>query len=291
MDPTGWLLDTSAPGDVARANFPIVRRGFDPIEVQAFARSVAAEITRLQQQNAELEKALASAEAKAHERLTEATVAGFLGEEAARMLEASRQTAESALRRAQESAARTVEEADEHAARTVASADTHAQDVDRAARLASDRRRHEADEYAARKRAEADEYAASTGAAARAEAEACQRQTELEARRLLDEAMNHRVSVLRELVYRRDLASAQIRSLMAGRDLVVEALGQVGALVAGVTSGLQEIGTAPTDFVQLDPEIEGVAQQPGAAVAVTRRGKQVSRSSNVELPAAAMASS
>ena len=113
MDATGWLLDTSVPGDVARANFPIVRRGFDPIEVQAFARSVAAEITRLQQVNGELEKALTAAEAKAHDRLTEATVAGFLGEEAGRMLTASRQTAETAVLRAEETAARTVEEADD----------------------------------------------------------------------------------------------------------------------------------------------------------------------------------
>jgi cell division septum initiation protein DivIVA len=286
MDSTGWLLDTSAPGDVARANFPIVRRGFDPIEVQAFARSVAAEITRLQQENAELEKALAIAEAKAHERLTEATVAGFLGEEGARLLEASRQTAETALRKAQESAARTVEDADEYAARTIADADAHAEEVERSARLASDRRQHEADEYAARVRGEADEYGSTTSAAARAEAEALQHQTEVEAKRLIEQTLAHRSVVLRELVRRRDLASAQIRSLMAGRDLVVEALGQVGALVAGVTEGLHEIGTTPADFVQLDPDVEGVAQDVGVSVAVTRRSHRVNRTAEVELAAA-----
>jgi len=89
--------------------------------------------------------------------------------------------------------------------------------------------------------------------------------------------MDHRTAVLRELVRRRDLASAQIRSLMAGRDLVVEALGQVGALVAGVTEGLHEIGTTPSDFVQLDPAVEGVNPEPNAVVAVTRPGKSANR--------------
>src|SRR5215831_13625354 len=129
MDATGWLMDMSNPEDVARANFPIVRRGFDPIEVQGFARSVSAEITRLRHQCAELEKALALAETKASERLTEATVAGFLGEQASRMLQASREAAETAVARANETAARTVADADEYAARTTGDADAHVERV------------------------------------------------------------------------------------------------------------------------------------------------------------------
>ena len=89
--------------------------------------------------------------------------------------------------------------------------------------------------------------------------------------------MDHRTTLLRELVRRRDLASAQIRSLMAGRDLVVEALGQVGALVAGVTEGLQEIGTTPADFVQLDPDVEGMASEANVVVAVSRTPKSTAR--------------
>jgi hypothetical protein len=48
MSTAPWFLDTSSPDEVARANFPIVRRGFDPVEVQAFARAVGNEIARLQ---------------------------------------------------------------------------------------------------------------------------------------------------------------------------------------------------------------------------------------------------
>jgi cell division septum initiation protein DivIVA len=330
VDATGWLLDTSIPGDVARANFPLVRRGYDPIEVQGFARSVAAEIDRLQERCTELENALKLAEAKASERMTEATVAGFLGEEAARMLEASRSAADVALRHAEATAERTVSDADEYSATTTAEADAHAERVRRETRLEVERLRQEADQYSLRTRRDADAYAATTrqeaddysatarqeadeySATARQEADdysavqrdeaesystavrreaevyagatreradadaaATHQQALVDAERLVQEAMEHRAVILRELTRRRDLASAQIRSLMAGRDLVVEALGQVGALVAGVSEGLQEIGTEPADFVQLDPGIEGVTQEHGAVVAVTRNGRRV----------------
>jgi len=302
MDATGWLLDTSNPEDVARANFPIVRRGFDPIEVQGFARSVSAEITRLKHQNTALENALEAAESKANERLTEATVAGFLGEEAARMLEASREAADTARRRAEEAAARTTDEADEYAARRVHDADAQAERTLRQTRIDCERRLREVDEYGARVRSEADEYARirhaevddyarRTQTQADADAELTRRQADVAAEQLIQEAMDHRTAVLRELVRRRDLASAQIRSLMAGRDLVVEALGQVGALVAGVTEGLQDIGTAPSDFVQLDPGVEGVNPEPNAVVAVTRPGKSAhrARAGAAALPEAAVA--
>jgi cell division septum initiation protein DivIVA len=308
VDATGWLLDTSIPGDVARANFPLVRRGYDPIEVQGFARSVAAEIDRLQDRTNELEAALKVAEAKASERMTEATVAGFLGEEAARLLDASRHAADVALQHAEATAERTISEADQYARTTTADADAHAERVLRETRLEAERLRQEADQYSLRVRREADgdaatarreaedhsatvreeadsyssavrrdadQYAGATVQRADADAAAMHQQALVDAERLVQEGLAHRAVILRELTRRRDLASAQIRSLMAGRDLVIEALGQVGALVAGVSDGLQEIGTEPADFVQLDPAIEGVAPEHGAVVAVTRNGRRV----------------
>jgi hypothetical protein len=135
--------------------------------------------------------------------------------------------------------------------------------------------RDEAESYATAVRREAEVYAGATRERADADAAATHQQALVDAERLVQEAMEHRAVILRELTRRRDLASAQIRSLMAGRDLVVEALGQVGALVAGVSEGLQEIGTEPADFVQLDSGIEGVTQEHGAVVAVTRNGRRV----------------
>jgi cell division septum initiation protein DivIVA len=277
MDATGWLMDTSNPEDVARANFPIVRRGFDPIEVQGFARSVSAEITRLRHQCAELDKALAAAEAKASERLTEATVAGFLGEQAAKMMEASRDAAEIAVARAEHNAEQTMADADDYARRTIAAADAHAERVTRQTRIEGERRRREVDDYSNRVRGEADEYVRTATTQADADADATRRRADIDSQRLVQDAMDHRTTLLRELVRRRDLASNQIRSLMAGRDLVLEALGQVGALVAGVTDGLQEIGTAPADFVQLDPDVEGLESEANVVVAVSRTPKSTAR--------------
>jgi cell division septum initiation protein DivIVA len=287
MDATGWLMDTSNPEDVARANFPIVRRGFDPIEVQGFARSVSAEITRLRHQCAELEKALAAAETKASERVTEATVAGFLGEQATKMLEASREAAETAVARAQHNAQQTMAEADDHASRTIAAADAHAERVTRQTRIESERRRREIDDYSTTVRGEADEYVRTTVTQADADAEATRRRADIDVQRVVQDALDHRTTLLRELTRRRDLASAQIRSLMAGRDLVVEALGQVGALVAGVTEGLQEIGTAPADFVQLDPAVEGMASEANAVIAVNRTPKGTARAKGATVREAA----
>ncbi|HKA04114.1 MAG TPA: hypothetical protein VKD67_07280, partial [Acidimicrobiales bacterium] len=196
--------------------------------------------------------------------------------------------ADTARRRAEDAAARTVEEADDYAARRVHEADAHVERTLRQTRIDCERRVHEADEYSGRVRTEADEYARTSQTQADADAELTRRQADVEAEKLIQDAMDHRTVVLRELVRRRDLASAQIRSLMAGRDLVIEALGQVGALVAGVTEGLQEIGTTPADFVQLDPAVEGVAPEPNAVVAVTRPGKPAGRARNAgALPEAA----
>jgi hypothetical protein len=170
-----------------------------------------------------------------------------------------------------------MEEADDYAARIVATAEANVERVTRQTRQEVERRRRESDEYSAKVRGEADEYVRASVAQADADADSVRRRADVESAKLLQDAMEHRTSVLRELVRRRDLAGAQIRSLMAGRDLVVEALGQVGALVAGVTEGLQEIGTAPSDFVQLDPEVEGMASEPNAVTAVSRSPKSNGR--------------
>jgi hypothetical protein len=181
-----------------------------------------------------------------------------------------------------------MQEADDYAARTIATADAHAERVTRQTRQEVERRRRESDDYSARVRGEADEYVRASIAQADADADSVRRRADVESAKLIQDAMEHRTNVLRELVRRRDLAGAQIRSLMAGRDLVVEALGQVGALVAGVTEGLQEIGTAPSDFVQLDPEVEGMASEPNAVTAVSRSPKSNGRPKSTVREAAAL---
>ena len=61
----------------------------------------------------------------------------------------------------------------------------------------------------------------------------------------------------------------------------------VGALVAGVTEGLQEIGTTPSDFVQLDPEVEGMASEANVVIAVNRTPKSAGRAKGAAVREAA----
>jgi len=117
MSVAPWFLDTSSPDEVARANFPIVRRGFDPVEVQAFARAVGTEIGRLQALNGEYAERLSESESRANSRVDETTVAQFLGEESSRLLLVARDTANEVRGRAEDYASVTVRGADTYAGR------------------------------------------------------------------------------------------------------------------------------------------------------------------------------
>ena len=245
-----WFLDTSSPDEVARANFPIVRRGFDPVEVQAFARAVGTEIARLQSINSEYGERMAEAETRASARVDETTVAEFLGEESSRLLLVARDTANEVRARAEDYANVTVRGADAYAKNKTTEADAYHTKVTQ-----------ETDVEAARTRREAREEGERTRLDARREAD-----------RLIAETMAHRAQLLKDLSERRDLALVQLRDLLAGRDVLVEAIDQVRLTASGLTANLQEIATAPTSFVSLDPAIEGpgdVADE-GASVAVTR---------------------
>jgi len=370
--------------EVARANFSIVRRGFDREEVQAFAMTMSAELGRMQSEARRLAKALRESQDKASERITEATVAGFLGDETSKMMEVAREaadrlqeqardraealTAESQAeasriladaranaarmsnsadqysakthddvdryaevtrQQADEFAATTRHEVEAYALRTRQDADDHAKQVRADADAYVTETRKEADEYASRvtseatahaekvkrkaddsaaralahakaeaeatrrkaegeaanltaltkaeadgTRRKAEDFAAHTRAAAVAEGESLRHAASTEATRLVSEAAEHRVEILRQLARRRDLACAQVRSMLTGRDLIVDALEQVRVATTGLIDHLAEVSTAPADFVSLDPTIEGpgLVMEKGAAVAV-RRGR------------------
>ena len=292
---SSWLLDPSSADDVARANFSIVRRGFDPNEVQGFARGVSAEIIRLQAQVDDLTAALRASELKASERVTEAMAAGYLGEETSRMLETARETADSLERQPRERAERLTRDT-EDAAHQMATEAKQAADQQRAeADQYAKAKRLEAEQYSQATRRQADEYAAQRDESSKAEAETCRRQSVMEAERLVREAMDHRGNLLRELARRRDLACNQVRAVLNGRDLVVEALTQVRLAAAEIIDDIEELSASPADFVSLDPDIEG----PGlgvdrAASLAVRRARHVQTTAvpeavALELPVAAVA--
>ena len=245
-----WFLDTSSPDEVARANFPIVRRGFDPVEVQAFAQAVGNEIARLQALNNEYAERLTEAETRASARVDETTVAEFLGEESSRLLLVARDTANEVRARAEEYANVTVRSADNNAKNKTA----------------------EADAYHAKITRDADDEAARTRRSARADAERTGADAQRETERLIAETMAHRAQLLNDLTQRRDKALEQLRHLLGGRDVLVAAIDQVRVTASGLTGELEEIVATPSSFVSLDPAIEGNGDvlDEGASTAVTR---------------------
>jgi DivIVA domain-containing protein len=117
METNEWLLDTPSPGEVAHAEFQVVRRGYDPVEVQAFARAVSAELQRLAAENADLRDKNAALEIRANAGMDEGSIAQYLGEETTRLLTAARDTAAGVVHRAEEKARTAIETANEDAKR------------------------------------------------------------------------------------------------------------------------------------------------------------------------------
>jgi cell division septum initiation protein DivIVA len=280
---SSWLLDPSSADDVARANFSLVRRGFDPVEVQGFARAVSAEIIRLQAQVDDLSAALRAAELKTSERVTEAMAAGYLGEETSRMLQTARETADSLERQAKDRADRLTRDTEDEAHRVATEAKAAAEQQRAEADQYAKARRLEAEQYSQATRRQADEYAAQRDKSSKAEAEDCRRQAVMEAERLVREAMDHRGNLLRELARRRDLACNQVRAVLNGRDLVAEALEQVRLAASEIIDDIEELSASPADFVSLDPSIEGsgLGVDRAASLAV-RRARQVQAASAPE---------
>lgn len=124
-----WLLDEPSPSEVTNASFQMVRRGYDPVEVQAFARAVGAELQRLSAENTSLRTQLAESERRASTEIDENTVTEFLGEETTRLLQAARDTAAGVVLRAEEKASVVVDKANDEAEklRTAARSDAGAE--------------------------------------------------------------------------------------------------------------------------------------------------------------------
>jgi cell division septum initiation protein DivIVA len=232
-----WLLDSPSPGEVANAEFQIVRRGYDPLEVQAFARAVSTELLRLGTENQALRQQVELLESRVATGLDEQSIAQFLGEETTRLLTAARDTAAGVVSRAEQKAARTTEQAldDARRIRTEANADATAE-----RRSASD-----------------------------------------DARQMINEASTHRRTVLTELSRRRDLACSQLSDLLRGREVLVQSLAHLAGTAGDLIARLDAISAEPTDFVNLDPSIDGpgtvVDQNAVLSVTEGTRGQRGSR--------------
>ncbi len=224
MNGSDSLLDPATSSAVAGASFQLVRRGYDPVEVQAFARAVSSELQRLSLENQDLRARVRSA--RSPEEIDDTSLAQYLGSETTRLLEAARETSGGIIRRAEERAEEIVAEAEGDAQRI---RDDAIDEVNRERRAAGE-----------------------------------------EARQLIVEANEQRRVVLGGLARRRDLASTQMRELLRGRDVLIQALTNVASSSNAMVQRLEGINAGPADFVNLDPDVadSDAGVDPGAVLHV-----------------------
>jgi DivIVA domain-containing protein len=198
------------PDDVARKTFTMVRKGFDPIEVQGFLLAVAAELRQTRADLLELDRELrvAQDEVERSRHIDPARLTALLGEETARVLDAAREAADDIKAKAEQSSLQLLEEATAEAARVRKEADDH-----------HERRRAEADADVEAIRTAGEEIRTRSEADAAAEIERGRQQ----GREMVAEAQKVRERMLNDLARRRKAFRQQIEQLQAGRDRLAAA--------------------------------------------------------------------
>ena len=214
--------DPSSPAEVSTATFSTSRRGFDSDEVREFLRTVAAELKRLQDREAELERELQEAKQAptvSVVELEEAVITGLLGEEAKRIVATARESGGAIKARAEEAAARLLNEANDEAQRVRAEAEVEA-----------GRRRQDA--------------------ALSAEDEL--QMAKQQGRDMVNEARAYRERVLGELARRREVARKQIEQLIVNRDRLMQSFERSRSIAVEVIAEMAP-QTASGESVDLSP--------------------------------------
>ncbi len=223
--------DPSSPASIARANFGTARRGFDQNEVREFLALVAAEMARLREREQHLEAALLEAKDAnnvSSDLIDEDTATRLLGEGAAHILHAARESAASVRSKAEEGASTILGDATGEATRV----------------------REEAEVEAARRRQDAT-----------ADAENQISMAKQQGRDMVNEARSYRERVLSELSRRRDLARAQIEQLIHGREQLLGTFTQARDTADNLIGRLGSMGdaAAPFDLPPAPPVPQGDA--------------------------------
>jgi DivIVA domain-containing protein len=272
------------PVNVAAATFPLIRRGYDPTQVQWYLQTVAEDLAQHEERSQRLERQV---EDLRHElaqvtRIDEVTVANFLGEESARLLTMARDTSENLVRRSEEKANNAVSAAKARAAELRAEADRDVARDRREAKEEVSRLRHEASIETTRQRQEADtdtrklrrETEIATSKLREETDAACAsalKQAKERSEKIVAEAEAMRTGVVADLTRRRDLASAQLNELMAGRDALVSSLAQIEATSRSLTTDLASYAISSGPFVNLaDEPRDRVASDDDAIASVVR---------------------
>jgi DivIVA domain-containing protein len=232
MHTSEWLLDSPSASEVANAQFQIVRRGYDPVEVQAFARAVSSELVRLSAENDSLRDQIRVLEARVTTGLDEQSIAQFLGEETTRLLTAARDTSAGVVARAEQKAATTMEQAIDDARRVRTEANAEATSE---RRRAGEESRQMIAEATAHRRTMLQELARRRDVACR------QLQELLRGREVLVQALAHVSGTAGDLIARLDAISAEPGDFV-NLDPSIEGAGTVVDPNAVLTVSSGEVG-------------------------------------------------
>lgn len=267
------------PVNVAAATFPMIRRGFDPTQVQWYLQTVAEDLAeheersqRLEQQVADLRRELSQVT-----RIDEVTVANFLGEESARLLSMARDTSQNLVRRSEDKAANTVAaakaiaadlrgEVEREVARDRREVEEEVARLRRDAQVETGRQRQEAETDTRRLRRETEMITTKLRQETDAACAAAQKHAQERADKIVADAEAQRTAIVGDLTRRRELAGRQLRELMAGRDALVASLRQIETTSHNLTADLETYTLTPGPFVNLADEAHTRATSDDGAV-------------------------
>jgi DivIVA domain-containing protein len=238
-------VDANSIDRIRTADFPLVRKGYDPRQVEAFLNRLADWL-----ETGGGDQARADVVRREIERVGEKTATILAtAEDSAQQLrgDAEREVAQM-LEQAEADTTRARTEADAYAAKTRDDADAY-----------SAKQRGEADEYAAKERGDADAYAAKTRESTDAEAERKQEVAEQRAAEIVEAAERKASRIVADGTRRRREIERVISDLVAHRnEAVAQARSLVEKLEAAAAAHTPEDGKDPfTQPRELDPADRG----------------------------------
>ena len=214
--------------DVARANFRIVRKGFDPDEVRNYLEGVSREVALLEKQIRDLQSKLSEATHRADNPvLDESRLTAMLGAQSTAILRAAHDEGAKVTAEAQERATQLFTQAQERATKYLVDAQARALQIVNEAEVASAAK--EEDARAAAMRLEE---------SARVNGDAIIERSREQGRAIVEQANQARRQVLNDLVIRRKALNVQIEQLRAARDSLTTTVNSVRDSVEQVLGGL-----------------------------------------------------
>jgi len=228
-------------------NFPVVMRGYDRQQVQAFFQDLASRLAAERRRADETERALAQMRlevAAAHNQPPPSFE--HLGSEAAKVLEQAGKSAKLLVQEAKSRGEALVREAEAEAAELIEKAEQRGAELDEAARARLNEATAEHDGMVAE---------------AAAEAEQLRSRAEEEARTALAGAHAESGRIRQQVIDEQSFMAAQTERLRESRDQMLDYLGRIhsnlGGLLAEAVEAPSAVAEAAQDGAVAEPELEG----------------------------------